>query len=334
MTDIPDTNKIAPKSILVIGGANIDIMARSSYGDLVLEESNKGEVDFGCGGVGRNIAENLGRLGLAPQFVSILGDDMPGQRLQQSCADGGVLLEHAIIRKGAKTDSYVSIHDGTGEMHVAMHQMGLIDSLTPAIIETIDPVINRADALVLDANLPADTLASIFAQATDKAVFCDCVSALKASKLIPFLDQITCIKANMNEARVLTGLGQDAQTHVLLSALRPTGVSQIVLSDGANGFVAVTQSDAVTKIPAKIPAKISNDVPDARLAVNVSGAGDALLAGFVYGWAQDMAWDARADFAHGLAQFTLSSRNAVHPDITAAHIHAQYAPVSPVSPIS
>ena len=80
MTDIPDTNKIAPKSILVIGGANIDIMARSSYGDLVLEESNKGEVDFGCGGVGRNIAENLGRLGLAPQFVSILGDDMPGFR--------------------------------------------------------------------------------------------------------------------------------------------------------------------------------------------------------------------------------------------------------------
>ena len=329
MTDIPDSQKpdmqkpnsqdVASKLILVIGGANIDVMARSSYGDLVLEESNKGEVDFGCGGVGRNIAENLGRLGLAPQFVSIFGDDMLGQRLQQSCADGGVRLEHAIIRKGANTDSYVSIHDGTGEMHVAMHQMGLIDSLTPAIIETINPVITTADALVLDANLPADTLASIFAQATDKAVFCDCVSALKATKLIPFLDQITCLKANMNEARVLTGLGQDAQTNDLMSALRRTGVAQIVLSDGANGFVAVTQSEAATKIP-----------DDAKV-VNVSGAGDALLAGFVYGWAQDMAWDARADFAHGLAQFTLSSRNAVHPDITAAYIHAQYAPVSPVS---
>ena len=329
MTDIPDSQKpdmqkpnsqdVASKLILVIGGANIDVMARSSYGDLVLEESNKGEVDFGCGGVGRNIAENLGRLGLAPQFVSIFGDDMLGQRLQQSCADGGVRLEHTIIRKGANTDSYVSIHDGTGEMHVAMHQMGLIDSLTPAIIETINPVIASADALVLDANLPADTLASIFARATDNAVFCDCVSALKATKLIPFLDQITCLKANMNEARVLTGLGQDAQTNDLMSALRRTGVSQIVLSDGANGFVAVTQSEAATKIP-----------DDAKV-VNVSGAGDALLAGFVYGWAQDMAWDARADFAHGLAQFTLSSRNAVHPDITAAHIHAQYAPVSPVS---
>ena len=329
MTDIPDSQKpdmqkpnsqdVASKLILVIGGANIDVMARSSYGDLVLEESNKGEVDFGCGGVGRNIAENLGRLGLAPQFVSIFGDDMLGQRLQQSCADGGVRLEHAIIRKGANTDSYVSIHDGIGEMHVAMHQMGLIDSLTPAIIETINPVIATADALVLDANLPADTLASIFARVTDKAVFCDCVSALKATKLIPFLDQITCLKANMNEAWVLTGLGQDAQTNDLMSALRRTGVAQIVLSDGANGFVAVTQSEAATKIP-----------DDAKV-VNVSGAGDALLAGFVYGWAQDMAWDARADFAHGLAQFTLSSRNAVHPDITAAHIHAQYAPVSPVS---
>ena len=57
MTDIPDSQKpdmqkpnsqdVASKLILVIGGANIDVMARSSYGDLVLEESNKGEVDFG-----------------------------------------------------------------------------------------------------------------------------------------------------------------------------------------------------------------------------------------------------------------------------------------------
>jgi hypothetical protein len=41
-----------------------------------------------------------------------------------------------------------------------------------------------------------------------------------------------------------------------------------------------------------------------------------------------MAWAARVDFAHAVAQFTLSSRKAVHPDITAAYIHAHYAPVS------
>lgn len=314
MTHIPDKPPAISKSILVIGGANIDVVAMSAHGDLVLEESNKGEVDFGCGGVGRNIAENLGRLGLAPQFISVFGDDMLGQRLRQSCLDGGVRLDHAIIRDGAKSDSYVSIHDGRGEMHVALHQMGLIDSLTPAILDAIDPVIAQADALVLDANLPVDMLAGIFARTKDKAVFCDCVSALKANKLRPFLGQITCLKANMNEARVLTSLGQDAKTDVLLRALRPTGVAQIIMSDGANGFVAVTQSDMVTKIP------------DSAQAVNVSGAGDALLAGFVYGWAHEMAWAARVDFAHAVAQFTLSSRKAVHPDITAAHIHAQCVP--------
>ncbi|MGB2319621.1 MAG: PfkB family carbohydrate kinase, partial [Candidatus Puniceispirillum sp.] len=108
--------------ILVIGGANIDVTATASNGDLVPAESNKGEVDFGCGGVGRNVAENLGRLGLAPQFVSVFGDDVLGQRLRQSCIDGGVRLDHAIIREGTTSDIYVSMHDGTGEMQVALHQ--------------------------------------------------------------------------------------------------------------------------------------------------------------------------------------------------------------------
>lgn len=316
MPPVSDNHSVSLPSILVIGGANIDITATSSYENLVLEESNRGAVDLGCGGVARNLAENLGRLGLAPQLVSVFGDDMLGQRLRQSCGDGGVKLDYAITRTGAQSDSYVSIHDGKGEMYVALHQMALIDSLTPDYIAAIDPVLAAADALVLDANLPAETLASIFARADGKAVFCDCVSALKAHKLIPFLGQITCLKANLAEAQVLTGLGQDAQTHMLLDGLRPTGVAQIIMSDGANGFVAVTKHDKAARIP------------NATEAVNVSGAGDALLAGFVYGWAHDMAWDARADFAHGVAQFTLSSRNAVHADITAAYIHAQYAPVS------
>ena len=303
-------------AILVIGGANIDVMAKSSTGDLVPAESNKGEVDFGCGGVGRNVAENLGRLGLAPQFVSVFGDDVLGQRLRQSCVDGGVRLDHAVIREGATSDIYVSMHDGTGEMQVAMHQMALIESMTPDQLDAIEPVMAVADALVLDANLPAKTLAHIFEQATGKVVFCDCVSALKAEKLIPFLGQITCLKANVNEARILTGSGQDAETDEIMRALQQTGVTEIIMSDGANGFVAMTPDSTATKIPV-----------DAK-AISVSGAGDALLAGFVYGWAHDMAWAARADFAHGLAQFTLSSRNAVHPDITAAQIHAHYAPLS------
>jgi pseudouridine kinase len=311
MTQIADNANATLPSIVVIGGANIDIIARSSYGDLVLEESNKGEVDFGCGGVARNVAETLGRLGLSPQLISMFGDDMLGQRLYQSCIDGGVGLDHAIIRKGAKTDSYVSVHDGAGEMHVAMHQMGLIDSLTPASLDGIDPVIAQANALVLDANLPVDTLASLFARITDQIVFCDCVSALKAIKMIPFLHQISCLKANLNEARVLTSLGADARATDLLSALLATGVEQIIMSDGANGFVAATTKK-----------------PNVTQAVNVSGAGDALLAGFIYGWAHNMAWEARADFAHALAQFTLSSLHAVHPDINAEIIKAHYAPVS------
>jgi pseudouridine kinase len=49
--------------VIVIGGANVDIKGRSS-GAFIGGTSNPGDVMVSVGGVGRNIAENLARLGL------------------------------------------------------------------------------------------------------------------------------------------------------------------------------------------------------------------------------------------------------------------------------
>jgi pseudouridine kinase len=50
------------KDILVIGGSNIDYLAKSSH-PLIMEDSNIGSLKTAFGGVGRNIVENLARLG-------------------------------------------------------------------------------------------------------------------------------------------------------------------------------------------------------------------------------------------------------------------------------
>ena len=60
--------------VSVIGGANIDIHGRSTQA-LRSNDSNPGDVHISAGGVARNIAENLARLGADTRLISAVGDD-------------------------------------------------------------------------------------------------------------------------------------------------------------------------------------------------------------------------------------------------------------------
>ena len=66
-------NRAAP--IIVIGGANIDISAKYISSVAAAGDSNQGQISTSAGGVARNIAENLARLGSAVQLITGLGDD-------------------------------------------------------------------------------------------------------------------------------------------------------------------------------------------------------------------------------------------------------------------
>ena len=63
---------------VVIGAANMDIQGYPGT-PLVQKDSNPGQVKISCGGVGRNIAENMARLGLDVKLLTLLGGRCPGR---------------------------------------------------------------------------------------------------------------------------------------------------------------------------------------------------------------------------------------------------------------
>ena len=89
--------------VVLIGGANVDIKGRAR-GPYVAGTSNPGEVTVSAGGVGRNIAENLARLGISVALVTALGDDANGLLLRQACEAAGIDLSMA-IKAAAPTGS-------------------------------------------------------------------------------------------------------------------------------------------------------------------------------------------------------------------------------------
>lgn len=77
--------------VVVIGGTNIDLQGFPRK-KLIMKDSNIGSVKISLGGVGRNIAENLTRLGFYTKLISIIGDDVYGNLIMEKSREIGLDL--------------------------------------------------------------------------------------------------------------------------------------------------------------------------------------------------------------------------------------------------
>lgn len=285
----------------MIGGMNMDIGGFPN-GRLVLRDSNPGRISLRPGGVGRNIAHDLRLLGLEVSLVSALGDDLYGRALLDSCAELGLDTDMCLISPGDRSSVYLYVTDETGDMQVGLSDMDVTGRLTPAYLEPLLDRLNRADALVLDGNLPEETLLWLADHCT--APLCaDPVSTVKAARLAPVLDRLYAFKPNALEARALTGEKDPARA---AEALLRAGVRRVFISLGAEGLLTAGEGQSV-----RLAAERTR-------TVNANGAGDAATAAIV--WAGIMGLDlkasARAAVLAGAA--TAASAETNTPAIRAA----------------
>ena len=94
-------------------------------------DSNPGRIRMSAGGVGRNIACALARLGVETQLVTALGGDAFAEALRRDCEACGVGLEHALAFPDAASSAYLFISDPSGDMRLAVNDMAICERLTP-----------------------------------------------------------------------------------------------------------------------------------------------------------------------------------------------------------
>ena len=260
-------------NITVVGGSNIDISAKSAA-KIIGHDSNIGEVEFGLGGVGRNIAEGLSILGANVSLLTAVGDDSFGSVVQDNAREQGISLLAEPFENG-KTGVYVCINDNDGSFYIGINDMDIISRITPQIIEEHINALYFADYVILDSNLSADTI-----QAIANHNFCliaDCVSTLKCPRLIPVLDKLWLIKANLPEARTLIGAAEDADAITCIKGLVAKGLEQGIVTLGKDGAMSFqVEKD-------KVRVYYVSNLPGTHPSKNTSGCGDALLSGFMIG---------------------------------------------------
>ena len=292
--------------MLVLGGANMDMTATTAQA-LVLADSNPGVIRCAPGGVARNVAENLARLGVNTRLLAAVGDDPYGRSLLEATQKTGVDVQGCWILPGQTTSTYVSLHGPAGDLAVAVNDMRILECLTPERLAAQAEHVRHAAALVVDCNLTADALAWVFAHRGNTPVFVDAVSAFKCPRIRPWLNQVHTLKVNRQEAQALCGftVQSDAEIESAAQWLHHQGVQQVVLSLGAHG-VYWSGKDAAHGWQGTLPAVV----------VNVSGGGDALMAGLVHGFMSQQGLAESIPFALACAALTLSAEQANHPGLS------------------
>jgi len=304
------------KRVAVVGGANVDIggFPRAA---LIPGDSNPGKVHMSSGGVGRNIAENMARMGLNVELITALGGDSNGSMLHEDCIHKGIGVDHAIRVEEMNTSVYLFIDDADGDMHCAINDMEIQAQITPERLQERLDLLNSMDAVVMDANLPEESILYI-AENLKVPLFVDPVSVAKAGKLRKALNKIYCLKPNRIEAEYLAGMQIRDFVDAAEAARRLVdyGVKRVVITMAEQGALCADAANCIF-----LPSTVRN-------IISTTGAGDAFTAALV--WAHCERLDLRESGIAGVAaaEIAMSSLQTVNPDMSRNMLAKRMADVS------
>lgn len=300
--------------VVVVGGANVDIHGVPMH-QLVDADSNIGSVLTSAGGVARNIAENLSRLGACTRLLAPIGQDRQGDFLHQHSVDAGIDMSYVLRHPNLPTSTYLSILNHQGSMQLAISDMEIMECLNPAYLKSHEPMLKQAELIIVDCNVSGDALEYLLTNFPDQAKFVDTVSTRKAMKIKPFLQGIHTLKPSLAEAQALAGITAEKHDDLprLAAWFHEQGVERLVISLGEAGiFCSSPQGHIVQEA-----IKSAN-------AVNTDGAGDSFVAGLAYAWLQKWEVTRSIGFAQAAAAVTIGSESTNHSDLSIQQVEKVY----------
>ena len=289
--------------IAVIGESNIDI-AVAPHAEPNAKGCVPGNIVFHHGGVARNIAHNLCLLGHEVKLVSVFGSDDFAERMVADCKQIGMDLSLSDQFKEAKSPIFLSFTDNTGNMVSAVSDVSLNDRMDLDWLKGKMETMNTYDLIVADTLLSVEALAYLIDR-SEAPLFVDTVSPGKALRFAEAMKiskkrSVYAVKCNMAEAFQITGEGEDIRAAKNMNA---NGINNVYLTIGSSGVVYCSEG-VVTTYPA-LPTTI----------VNVTGSGDAFIAGVIHAHAMGYIGKDAVPFGLIAAQHNIKSEAPVNPTL-------------------
>ena len=258
----------APR-IAVVGSANVDLIAFSDRFPNPGETIFGTHFDLGWGGKGANQAVAARLCGAEVDIVARVGADLFGPATIENFKAHGIGTEFVRVVEGAPSGVAPIFVDSNGQNRIIVVK-GANDRLTPADVDQALPVLKRADCIILQLEIPLETVYHTIRTARQLGTRCllnpapgqplDMSIVAAADYLIP----------NESEAEAISGLPvrslEDARA--CARQLVGRGLGRVIITLGEKGALFAT-SEALELLPGCAVA-----------TRDTTGAGDAFIGSF------------------------------------------------------
>ena len=255
--------------IVVVGSANVDLTTFTDEfpepGQTLFGKS----FDLGFGGKGANQAVAATYCGADAHMVARVGDDLFGPATIRNFKALGIGSKHVRKVKGMSSGVAPIFVEANGQNRILVVK-GANDALTPKAIDKARPLLEKADSIVLQFEIPLETIYYTveFAKKHHIPVILNPAPAMPVE--IERIRTIDYFIPNETEAAAITGqtVKTEADAKRAAKALLAQGLRKVILTLGERGAL-LASAEEMTMIPA-FPVE----------AVDTTGAGDAFIGSF------------------------------------------------------
>jgi ribokinase len=255
--------------IVVVGSANVDLTTFTDSFPRPGETIFGRDFHLGFGGKGANQAVAARLCGARVSMVARVGDDLFGPATLQNFTSRGVETEHVLITPGVSSGVAPIFVESSGQNRIWVVK-GANDRLSPADVDAAAPLLRHADCIVLQLEIPLETVYHTLRFARQHGIR----SILNPAPAQP-LDLARVADAdyvipNETEAEALGGVpvGNLDEARACANRLLECGLRRVILTLGANGALCAGAGGC-------------RHVPPFPVApVDTTGAGDAFIGSF------------------------------------------------------
>jgi len=255
--------------IAVVGSANTDLITFTDVFPRPGETLFGKSFDLGFGGKGANQAVASRLCGADVLMVAKVGDDLFGQATINNFASFGIDTTHVQIVAGTPTGVAPIFVEPSGQNRIIVVK-GANDRLGPADVDAAAADLRRVDAIILQFEVPLETIYYTIRFARAHGIRCIVNPAPAVPANLAELAGADYFIPNESEAEQLTGLPvrSEAEAAACAAALIDKGFRRVVITLGARGSL-VADAAGHTYVP-----------PFAVTASDTTGAGDAFIGSF------------------------------------------------------
>ncbi|WP_186670531.1 carbohydrate kinase family protein [Sporosarcina sp. BP05] len=294
--------------IICVGGANVDRKLYAKF-ELTNETSNPVISSRTIGGVARNIAENLGRLGEQVALISASGNDLEWKEIYD-ISSPFMNLEHVTQFENASTGSYTAVLDRNGDLSVAFADMDIFEEITPELLKKNSTILRSAKCIIVDLNCPVESIEFLcsFTTTHNIPLVIIPVSSPKMNRLPKTLSSVSWLIVNKDETETFMNIkiSDDKDWESAVDKWLELGVKNVIVTNGSKGVFTGSEGGEIRYFPAIEESTV----------VDVTGAGDSFCSAVIYSWLQKKEFDYIIKSGLVNARKTILSKHTVRQELS------------------